>query len=434
MLVPKWGNAVARLSQRYWIPPAGLAAGSLAHGVSWLLLLVLSLRGSIGIGLPSLAWVHLVALGWLTMTALAVLVHVIPTFTEAPWKGERLARASLAVYAVGLFALVSAFWTGSPASVAFGAALVVIALSIYLTSATRTLATAFAHARVEAAIARALAITLTCLLVAALLGVAMAWALAGWMPARALGSLPPVHAAFGTIGWLTVLVMGVSTRTIRPISGARSRWPRVHIVSGTLEIVGLVAFATGSMFDVPSFRWIGAITIFVGALAYAGDVIDTLSRARVAHRPPQAFVGTAAIWLVVGIVLAIGTLGGAPWAMAATFVLLVGWLGQMVNGHIYHIGIRLIATIARGDDDETSPRELLATPLTWLSFAAFQIAVALGGTSLVLAAPELLAVAALAGLLGWIAMMVNIALAIGRAARAPATQDPLTISLLSGLR
>ncbi len=34
---------------------------------------------------------------------------------------------------------------------------------------------------------------------------------------------PPIHGTFGAIGWLTVLVMGGSTRTVRPIVGRRSR-------------------------------------------------------------------------------------------------------------------------------------------------------------------------------------------------------------------
>jgi hypothetical protein len=61
---------------------------------------------------------------------------------------------------------------------------------------------------------------------------------------------------------------------------------------------------------------------------------------------------------------------------AAALLLLVGWLGQMVNGHLYHIGIRLISTVARGDDDETRLGQLLAAPLSWASFALFQVAVA----------------------------------------------------------
>lgn len=78
-------------------------------------------------------------------------------------------------------------WAGS---------LVALALLCYLVPAGRTLAAAFARARLEAAIARALPITLTSLFVSALIGVALAWAIAGRGPASLLSYGPPIHASF----------------------------------------------------------------------------------------------------------------------------------------------------------------------------------------------------------------------------------------------
>ncbi len=150
-----------------------------------------------------------------------------------------------------------------------------------------------------------------------------------------------------------------------------------------------------------------------------------LRRAIEAHRPPQAFLWCAIVWLIVGLGLALATLAGEPFGPAAVYVLLVGWIGQMVNGHLYHIGVRLIATMARGDDDETSPGELLKEPLTWISFITFQIAVACGAGGLLWGEPSMVALAACSGFAGWIVMAVNLALA-RKCARMPAT----TLSLL----
>jgi hypothetical protein len=417
--------------RRHWIPPAALCVGQMAHGISWILLLVLATQRPFVLGLPALGWLHLVALGWLTMTALAVLIHVIPTFTEVPWWGERMARTSLLFYGVGVTALVTAFWIRSVDALPWAGSLVALALVGYLIPAGRTLMAAFAQARLEAAIARALSIMLACLFVTALIGVGLAWALAGRGEASLLSYGPPIHASFGLIGWLTVLIMGVSTRTVRPITGAGSRHPWAHITAGALEICGLVAIAAGVALGAPLMQWIGLIGVFVGALVYVGDLADVLQRASVAHRPPQAFLAVGALWLVAGLGLSVGALAGEPWGAAALYLLLIGWIGQMMNGHLHHIGVRLIATMARGDDDETRPDELLVPALSWASFGLFQAAVAAGGLALMFSARQLLTAAALAGLVGWIAMGTNVVIATRRARQQqlpPAS--PTTISLL----
>jgi hypothetical protein len=425
---------MAALVRRHWIPPVALTAGQLAHGASWILLLVMALHRPLALGAPALGWLHLVALGWLTMTALTILVHVIPGFTDATWKGERIARGALFVFEVAVIVLVFAFWTGATAVLPWAGTLIVLALAWYLVPAIRTLATAFAGPKTEAAIARALLITLGSLFITALLGAALAWALAVGGPAPLLSSGPTIHASFGMIGWLTVLVMGVSTRTVRPISGARSRRPWAHIAAGGCEIGGVLLFAVGLTLRTPAVEWIGVLAVVLGALVYVTDLLDILLRATVAHRPPQAFMGVAAGWLVAGLALSVGAAAGSPWGAAAVFVLLVGWLGQMVNGHLYHIGIRLIATIARGDDDETRPGELLMAPLSWASFALFQIAVAGGACALVLTWSSLLAGAASAGICAWIATSANAAIAVRRALSFREPPDsPLTVSLLRSI-
>jgi hypothetical protein len=306
-----------------------------------------------------------------------------------------------------------------PAALPWAGTFVVLALAVFLVPAGTTLASAFGGEKSAAAIARALALTLGALFATALLGAALAWALAGHGWAALLVSGPPAHAALGIIAWLTVLVMGVSMRTVRPISGARSRRPWAHIAAGAAEIAGVLLFATGTLLHAGAIAWLGALTIILGALAYVADLADILGRATVAHRPPQAFLGAGIVWFVAGLTLSTGALLGQPWGAAAVYVLLVGWIGQMVNGHLHHIGIRLVATVVRGDDDETRPGELLVLPLSWTSFALFQIAVAGGALALVLDRPGLMAGSAAAGLCAWIAMLVNAANAARRAAHLP---------------
>jgi len=408
--------------------------GFAAHGLSWIALLFLPARHSFAIDFPALGWVHLVALGWLTTVALSVLIHVIPTFTDVAWKSELLARVALVVYAPGVGALVAAFWCGAVWALPWAATLVAIGFGCYLFAALRTLAAGYAQPRVEAAIARALSVTLASLLLTVALGVTLAWTLAGRLPPLLGVSGPQIHASFGTIGWLTVLVMGVSTQTVRPITGARSRIAFAHAAAGGAEIVGLIATAVGLALGQTTIAWAGAITISAGALLYVGDLVDVLRRASERHRPPQAFLWVGAVWLLVGLALALDALAGGHSGVTAVFVLLVGWIGQMVNGHLYHIGVRLIATMARGEDDETSPAELLSEPLSWFSFGCFQTAIVVGGLGLFFVNSSLMEVAACSGFAGWIAMAVNIVVARNRAIVAPRVGPASMISLIESLR
>lgn len=414
--------------RRHWIPPWALALGQAAHAASWALLLVIATRRPFELGLPALAWLHLVVLGWLTLTALAVLVHVVPAFTDVPWKGEGIARSAIAFYAAGVLVLVCAFWTGNVATLPWAGSAIALALVAYCIPGVFTLSAAFAGPQREAAIARALTITLTALLVTALLGVLLTFALAGNAAPAVLSYVPPMHGTFGIAGWLTLLIMGVSTRTIRPISGAGSRFPVAHIISGSCVAAGVLAAVAGIALRAPGAVWVGLGAVCCGALVYAFDMADIVRRATVAHRPPQAFVGAAVAWLVIGLALCVLALGGASTGAAALFALVVGWIAQMVDGHVYHIGIRLVATMARGDDDETPPGELLVLPLSWLSFACFQVAVAGGTAALAFGVPDVLAASATAGIAGWVFMAANIATAARRSRRPPA--EPKLVSLL----
>lgn len=407
-----------------WIPPQGLIFGQLAHGVSWIVLFVLAVRGTNSGGLIALGWLHLVALGFITTIALSVLFHVIPEFTDAVWRGERIARVSLAVYALGVILLVAAFCSNTVQLLPWAGAVVAFGLAGYAVPAFITLASALRAERVEAAIARALTGMLTFLLLAAALGVVFTWALNGRISSTVLVAAP-VHAALGLIGWLTLLAMGVSSRTIRPLSGGRSRAPWRHIAATSCVVTAVIVMSAGNVLRVPPLLVAGVALLGCGLFLYIADMGLVLARATAPHRPPQAFLAAAMVWLAIAFVLSVGVLFGLPWGAACVYVALIGWIGQIVNAHLHHIGVRLLSTIFRGDDDETPPIELLDSRLSWTAFALFQIAVSAGLVAELLGIPTLLAAGAIAGFAAWIAMLAN-TIGAARLARRP----PALISLL----
>lgn len=404
--------------RRHWIPPLGFAFGLLCHGLSWVLALWIALRVGVSAFSPAeIAWIHLVALGWITVTALSVLLHAIPSFFELAWRYETLARNALFVSALAIAAFVVSLLWARPA-VGVVATLLAVALLTYLATAWATLQPAFRSSeRAERAVARAFTVTFAALATAIVLGGMIAWLAAGARVPEAFVQLPPAHANLALFGWLTLLVYGMSARTLRPITGNRSSWRALHIVVGTTTLAGAPLLAIGSAMHVGWVLWFGGALVAAGAGAYATDTIALLLRATVAHRAPQAFVGAGVAWLLVAMLLGAGVLAGMPWQGAFGFTMLMGWVGQLVNGHVFHIGVRLIATIVRGDDDETRPQQLLDSRWSFCTFALMQGAIVIVLIGLIRGDSRTVAFGAVLGLIGWVAMVGALANARVQATR-----------------
>ncbi|MEA2666065.1 MAG: hypothetical protein QOI11_3009, partial [Candidatus Eremiobacteraeota bacterium] len=320
---------------------------------------------------------------WLTVTALTVLLHVVPAFTDLEWRAPDVARGAAFAVPLAALALAAAFAAQAGTAVALAALVLAAALLAYVASAFATLR-APALDRTSAAIARALAITLGALGATALLG-----ALLGYAYARgdaALLALAPSHALLGSVAWLTVLVSGVSARTFRPMLGARSRWSLAHVAAGGGLAGGAVLAALSAPWS-PALLRGGVALAGLGALVYLADAFDILRRAQAPHAAPRAFVGAALAWLALATAGALAASWGQPVGRAAVVLARAGWLGQMVNAHLHHLGVRVLATLVLGEDDETRPWDLLAAPLSWTAFGTAQLAVvataayALGGNA-----------------------------------------------------
>jgi hypothetical protein len=411
------------VTARHWIPPWALAFALLAHGASWGLLLAAARWAAPSATSPAaIAWIHVVALGWFTVAALAILLHVIPGSTDLRWRGGDVARAGIAVLIAGVIAFTAA-WFASLHAVAPAAALVALGLALYLWSALRTLAEGKTLQRRERAISRALSTTLEILALVALLGLLMALAVSGDASPLLLVRLPAAHATLALFGWLTLLVFGISARTMDPICGLRSVYPKLHIVVGTSMLPGSLLLALGLGLGAPVVAWSGALLVVVACLTYGFDIVTILQRATVTHRPPQAFVAASIFWLLVSLALGAGTMLGKPWGDAFVFTILIGWVGQMVNAHMLHIGVRTVSTLYRGDDDETRPGELLDVRLSWAAFALMQFATLLCALGLTLLDRSATFAGALAGAAGWCALVANLATAVRRSRR-PAPYSP----------
>ncbi len=166
-----------RRSAPRWIPASPLLAGLAFQLVAWVIVGAHALRPAPGL---VFAWIHAVALGWLTTVALSILIHVLPAQTNRAWRFGGLARGALAGVAGGA-ALVVCGFVWNVQLLAVGAVVAASSIAAYALAAARTLS-GKARSRREAAVASALAATLGALVLAAAFGVLIAVRLARGEP------------------------------------------------------------------------------------------------------------------------------------------------------------------------------------------------------------------------------------------------------------
>lgn len=365
-------------------PRWALVLAQLAHAASWVLLFwIATQQGVAGLTPAAIAWIHLVGLGWITLTALAILIPLIPATTGVTWQAPRLQHLALAGFAVGAICFPAAWLAFDRAIPAVGGILVVAA-AFYVALALWALSGAARGERVERAVARAFSISLIVFALVAVLGATLAGAIAAPVVPTWFLHLARAHALLALLGWLTLLIYGVSARTLRLLFAERSRLLFAHIVVGTLGMAGAIVLAAGAAAGSLATMWVGAVAMAIAAIAFAVDTLDIVARSQGAL-VVRAFVVASVLWSLVAIVLGIGTLLGHHWSDAFGYVVLVGWVGQMLDGHL--------ASLAR--------------PLpAWLSFVAFQSAVLYGLMGLLAGFAAPVALAAAFGALGWCAAIV----------------------------
>lgn len=251
------------------------------------------------------------------------------------------------------------------------------------------------------------------------LGAAFTLALDGRAPTSLLLRGPAAHAVLAIAGWITVLTVGVSARTMRPICGLKSRYPKLHIFSGSALWAGTLIAALGLWFGAQWFAVAGFAFLLAGIAIYAFDMLDIIAHATVAHRPPQMLMAVAVVFAVLAAIAAIFSMYGIPLAPAAVVAALLGWAGSAVLAHLHHLGVRVIITFVRGDDDPTRPWMVLQPALTWTSAIAYVLAAVCATAGAALDAGTLVQAAAVLGAVSWVSLAVNIAGAPGRLAKLP---------------
>lgn len=293
--------------------------------------------------LATLALTHLLTLGVLASVMIGALMQILPVATGISVLAPRLTACIVhACLTLGTLVLAAAFLLARPRLFEAALGLLAIAFS-WLLSAW---AVGFRRHRksmpndtkeVLLATCLALAALLAAILLGGLLAAGFAWSLAIPMP-----RLTDIHAAWGLLGWVGLLVIGISYQVI-PIFQATELYPRIVTCWLAPLIFIVLALWTAGVLLLSATDHIAlrAITALLGAayLAFAGTTFYLLwIRKRPKADATTLFWRTAMISMASCVPVWLAQIAtGSDYSILLGVLSIVGFAWSAINGMLYKI-------------------------------------------------------------------------------------------------
>ncbi len=291
----------------------------------------------------ALALTHALTLGFLAMAMLGALMQMLPVVAGSPLPAPRpVAWFSHMPLALGTVALMTGFLTASPVAFGIGIVLLGSGLAVFLAAAAISLARAMDGVTVRGMRLAVLGLGFTLAL-----GVVLALMRTGmWVQPESpavLAAVLSAHLAFGLLGWVLLLVIGVAFQVVPmfqitpPYPTLLSRW-LPPVLFGLLLI-----HAAASMLPQPAAT-LAEAGLAAGILLFAAATLRLQARRR--RKLPDVtldfwrlgmagLIGSAGVWLAAQ---AWPALAGSPRYPLLLAVLFVGGFGvSVVNGMLYKI-------------------------------------------------------------------------------------------------
>lgn len=286
-----------------------------------------------------IALIHLVTLAWLTGSILGAFYIVAPLALRMPLAAGPADWAGFAAFTLGTTGMVAHFWLGGYGGMVWSALLVTAAIAWVALRAWPGLARAITPWPVKLHVALAFL---------NIIGAAVLGILIGLDRSGGFLHLPPLettfaHAHLAAVGWVTMMVVGLSYRLIPMIVPAAMPTGRSLALSAILIEAGLVVLVP-ALIRQSGWLLLGTGLIVAGLASFVAQIRRTLKHRL--PRPPALprrdwstwQTHTALLWLLVttalGVMLSIGVAPGwrVPLMWAYGTAGLVGFLAQIVVG------------------------------------------------------------------------------------------------------
>jgi hypothetical protein len=307
-------------------------------------------------GLASLAHVHATVLGWVCLTIMGAMTQFVPVWSGTRLHSRRLARLQLLLVAGGLVGFLTALLTGRLALLPIPALILLAGFWTFVYNVGRSLWSVRPLDTTE----RHFAFALGCLLVVTAAGVLLAADYTHRLVPVALRSnLVAAHATLAVFGVVLATIAGASYQlaamfTQTEIAGLDARLQRVETIAYP---VGVGLLAVGRLLGVAALARAGGLLTLLGATCLAVVIARRLFVSRVEWTPMlrryAAFAGCLLAWVVVTLPAWLGRpLSSAHrfGATGANHLLLLGAIGSLVAGTLYHV-VPFIVWVDRYSDD-----------------------------------------------------------------------------------
>jgi cbb3-type cytochrome oxidase subunit 1 len=288
-----------------------------------------------------LAFTHLLTLGWITMTIMGASFQLVPVALETSLYSERMARWQFWLMLIGIAAMVGHFWIGRHPGMASGAALILIAVILFLINMGRTLWQLAGWDVIAMHVAAALAYLAATAVLGNLMALDKIFDFLGGQVLRTIHA----HAHLAGIGWVTMMIFGAGYKLIPMFSLSELGQERLaHWQFWTLNVglIGLFwSLLLQSAWAVPFALLIAlAIGLFLWKIRV---VLRTRRRPRLDWGLRHAL--SAMIYLLIvtilGVWLSTGWVPseefGARLAFGYGVLALLGWTSVMIIGMMYKI-------------------------------------------------------------------------------------------------
>ena len=334
-----------RLASAPEAPPLVLPAEHFAAAFGFLVLGGLALvaaapavAAGVVLAAPVTAAVHLLTLGWITLSIMGVLYQFLPVALGVGIASRALAHATFALYVPGVLLFAAGVAAGAPRPREIGLALIALAVAGFVANLGRTLA------RVESRGITffGLAIGAANLAFVLVLGLALGASLSnGWLATSRL-EVVAAHAHLALAGWVMPVVVGVSRRLMPMFLLAHEADTRPSAAALVGLGVGAPFLAIGLGLRASWVAAVGAGLVVAALLAFAIQV-GLYFRAR---RRPRVEVGmrmaaTGVVGLLIAALLgpAVFVLGVRAPGLATAYgvIALFGGFAPLVAGHYYRI-------------------------------------------------------------------------------------------------
>ncbi|HEX7128149.1 MAG TPA: hypothetical protein VF406_20535 [Thermodesulfobacteriota bacterium] len=334
-----------RLASAPEAPPLVLPAAHFAAAFGFLVLAGLALvraapavaAGAFLAG-PVTAAVHLVTLGWITLSIMGVLYQFLPVALGIGIASRPLAYATFALFVPGLLLFVAGAAAEAPRPREAGLALVAVAVVAFLANLGRTLA------RVESRGITfwGLAVGAANLAFVLVLGLALGASLSnGWLASSRL-DVVAAHVHLALAGWVMPVVVGVSRRLMPMFLLAHDADIRPSAAALAGLGAGAPLLAAGLGLRAPWAAAVGAGLVVAALLAFAFQVgLYFRARRRPRVDPGMRMAATAVGGLLAAVLLgpAVLVLGSREPGLATAYgtIVLFGGFAPLVAGHYYRI-------------------------------------------------------------------------------------------------